>query len=238
MALAVPPCDPSRCAWCCCEQKETILLSEGDATKDPEPDVPPPVFIEMCKAMIKNFGNLALGASAGSAADSQGLQERLLAIAAEAEQVARACLPFCLPSYGNGARSLPSIRAVPTGWHPECGRLSPRIISALPPELIITTGWSAAHACAVCVCLRRCVAGVQVSVSLYGESMTPRDQQDRMWADGTVSVWDLETMEQEGEIRGEDMPWHGDMDEQIFVDKMSKKKTGFNEKGVKNIGGG
>jgi hypothetical protein len=68
--------------------------------------------------------------------------------------------------------------------------------------------------------------------------MTAKEQQDRMWADSTVSVWDLETMEQQAEIDGETMPWHGDTDEQVFMDKMMKSKGGFDEKGVKRIGGG
>ena len=41
------------------------------------------------------------------------------------------------------------------------------------------------------------VEAEQVSVSIFGESMSPEEQQDRMWADGTVSVWDVETMEQQ-----------------------------------------
>lgn len=66
--------------------------------------------------------------------------------------------------------------------------------------------------------------------------MTAREQQDRMWQDGTMSIWDLETMEQQGEIAGETMPWHGDMDESKFLEKMTKK-GGFDEKGKKSIGG-
>jgi hypothetical protein len=79
-----------------------------------------------------------------------------------------------------------------------------------------------------------------VSVSIFGESMSPEEQQDRMWADGTVSVWDLEMQEQQAEVMGETMPWHGEMDEQLFLDKMQenqKRKEGFDEKGVKKIGG-
>jgi len=78
----------------------------------------------------------------------------------------------------------------------------------------------------------------QVSTSIYGESMTAREQQDRAWADTTVSVWDLETMEQESEINGETQPWSGEMDEQVFIDKMKgPAKGGFDDKGVKTIGG-
>eukprot|EP00622_Pseudochattonella_farcimen_P005971 FR741693.1.p1 GENE.FR741693.1~~FR741693.1.p1 ORF type:complete len:161 (+),score=37.83 FR741693.1:64-483(+) len=72
----------------------------------------------------------------------------------------------------------------------------------------------------------------QVSVSIFGESMTHEEQQDRMWKDGTVSVFDLETLEQQAEAVGETMPWHGEVDEQMFLDKMT-----FDKKGVKKIGG-
>lgn len=73
----------------------------------------------------------------------------------------------------------------------------------------------------------------QTSVAIYGESLTAREQQDRMWSDGTVSVFDLETMEQQAEVMGDKMPWHGDVDEQRFLDAMQ----GFDKKGVKKIGG-
>ena len=88
--------------------------------------------------------------------------------------------------------------------------------------------------------LKIAIEAEQVSVSIFGESMSPEEQQDRMWADGTVSVWDLEMQEQQAEVMGETMPWHGEMDEQIFLDKMQenqKRKEGFDEKGVKKIGG-
>ena len=77
----------------------------------------------------------------------------------------------------------------------------------------------------------------QVSTSIFGESMTPQEQQDRMWADGTMSIWDLETIEQQAEIMGETMPWHGEVDENKMLQKMSQG-SGFDEKGVKQIGGG
>ena len=34
--------------------------------------------------------------------------------------------------------------------------------------------------------------------------------QDRAWKDTTVSVFDLENMEEDGELRGEEMPWAND----------------------------
>lgn len=34
--------------------------------------------------------------------------------------------------------------------------------------------------------------------------------QDRAWKDTTVSVFDLENMEEDGQLRGEEMPWAND----------------------------
>eukprot|EP00614_Pseudopedinella_elastica_P011749 CAMPEP_0172592580 /NCGR_PEP_ID=MMETSP1068-20121228/11590_1 /TAXON_ID=35684 /ORGANISM="Pseudopedinella elastica, Strain CCMP716" /LENGTH=549 /DNA_ID=CAMNT_0013389641 /DNA_START=47 /DNA_END=1696 /DNA_ORIENTATION=- len=146
------------------EPKQSVLLTMEDSDEaPPEPEVPPPQFIELAKAMIQNFGNLQMPGS-----DEAGLRDKLLEIASEAEQV---------------------------------------------------------------------------SVAIYGESMTAKDQQDRMWNDGTVSIWDLEQMEQEAEINGEQMPWHGDVDENMFIEKFqkgkwsSKEDQGFDDKGVKRVGG-
>lgn len=77
--------------------------------------VKPPDFIEIAKAMIRNFGNVKLG-------DGTLLKDRVMEIVGEAEQV---------------------------------------------------------------------------STEIYGESMTAEEQQDRMWNDGTISVFDLETLEQQ-----------------------------------------
>lgn len=60
----------------------------------------------------------------------------------------------------------------------------------------------------------------EMSTSIYGAAMTAREQQDRAWTEGSVSVWDLEMLEQQAEIQGEQMPWHGDVDEQKFLDAM------------------
>lgn len=73
----------------------------------------------------------------------------------------------------------------------------------------------------------------EMSTSIYGQAMTAREQQDRAWNEGSVSVWDLEMLEQQAEINGEHMPWHGDVDEQKFVDAMQ----GFSKDGKKQIGG-
>eukprot|EP00903_Cladosiphon_okamuranus_P011527 g10854.t1 len=50
----------------------------------------------------------------------------------------------------------------------------------------------------------------EVATDLYGETQSPQDMQDRAWKDTTVSVFDLENMEEEGKLRGEEMPWAND----------------------------
>lgn len=52
----------------------------NEEAKPAQPEVPPPAFIEMAKQMISQFGNLALPGQ-------EGLRDRLLQIANEAEQV-------------------------------------------------------------------------------------------------------------------------------------------------------
>eukprot|EP00752_Nemacystus_decipiens_P017738 g15905.t1 len=50
----------------------------------------------------------------------------------------------------------------------------------------------------------------EVATDLYGETQSPQDLQDRAWKDTTVSVFDLENMEEDGALRGEEMPWAND----------------------------
>lgn len=49
-----------------------------------------------------------------------------------------------------------------------------------------------------------------VATELYGEGMSPRDQQRFMFEKQTLSVWDLENFEQMAEMSGEDIPWRND----------------------------
>jgi len=46
-----------------------------------------------------------------------------------------------------------------------------------------------------------------VAVGLYGEGMTPAQQQRFMWQDKTMSVWDLANYEDQAMMTGEDVPW-------------------------------
>jgi len=63
-----------------------------------------------------------------------------------------------------------------------------------------------------------------VATSIYGESMTAREQQDKMWNEGTISVFDLEKIENAAEAQGEAMPWKNDgYDHMTPVDVLTQK---------------
>jgi hypothetical protein len=114
------------------------------------PDVPPPDFINACKAVLLNFGNL------GSNDDRGTLESRIKQLAAEAE--------------------------------------------------VVTT-------------------------RIYGQGMTLREQQDRMWKDQTTSIFDLEQMEIEAERMGGRAPWtNPDMNDDDFL-------PGFDNDGKMQVGG-
>eukprot|EP00525_Craspedostauros_australis_P003492 CAMPEP_0198109896 /NCGR_PEP_ID=MMETSP1442-20131203/1936_1 /TAXON_ID= /ORGANISM="Craspedostauros australis, Strain CCMP3328" /LENGTH=222 /DNA_ID=CAMNT_0043765737 /DNA_START=3 /DNA_END=671 /DNA_ORIENTATION=+ len=114
------------------------------------PDVPPPDFINACKAVMLNFGNLSYDDDRGD------LASRIKQIASEAEVVA---------------------------------------------------------------------------TRIYGQGMSLREQQDRMWEDETTSIFDLEKMELEAEARGENAPWtNPDEDDNAIL-------PGFDLDGKMQIGG-
>jgi hypothetical protein len=60
--------------------------------------------------------------------------------------------------------------------------------------------------------------------------MSVREQQDRMWAEQTTSIFDLETLEIEAERRGETAPWAVGADD-------SEIMPGFDRDGRMQIGG-
>mmetsp|Transcript_50513 Transcript_50513/g.152163 ORF Transcript_50513/g.152163 Transcript_50513/m.152163 type:complete len:135 (+) Transcript_50513:1874-2278(+) len=66
------------------ENAQRAADGEMPEEEKPMPDVPPPDFINACKAVTINFGNL----SAGDDDDRGDLTARIKAIAAEAEVVA------------------------------------------------------------------------------------------------------------------------------------------------------
>ena len=70
-----------------------------------------------------------------------------------------------------------------------------------------------------------------VATELYGESMTPRMQQEYMFKKQTVSVWDLGNFEDYAMISGEEIPWGNDK----YDNKNPEDVLG--EKQVKKIGG-
>ena len=70
-----------------------------------------------------------------------------------------------------------------------------------------------------------------VAVDIYGESASPKEQQDRMWAEQTTSVFDLEAAELQAESDGKRMPWQND-------DYDNMLPPGFDqETGIKRVGG-
>ncbi len=50
----------------------------------------------------------------------------------------------------------------------------------------------------------------EIATQLYGEGMSPRDQQKMMFEKNTLSVWDLADFEYNAELSGEDIPWRND----------------------------
>ena len=61
----------------------------------------------------------------------------------------------------------------------------------------------------------------EVATDLYGEGMTARQQQDFMFKEKTVSVWDLANMEEKSLTSGEDVPWEGNP----LYDEMSPEQV-------------
>lgn len=70
-----------------------------------------------------------------------------------------------------------------------------------------------------------------VATELYGEGMSPRDQQKFMFEKQTLSVWDLENFEQMAEMSGEDIPWKNDKYDNMNPEDVVGQR-------VKKIGGG
>ncbi|CAM9143277.1 unnamed protein product [Discosporangium mesarthrocarpum] len=78
----------------------------------------------------------------------------------------------------------------------------------------------------------------QVATELYGESQTPQDLQDRAWKDKSVSVFDLETMEEEARMKGEEMPWQNEKYDHMMPEDIIREKRFNAQKGELDIGGG
>jgi hypothetical protein len=132
------------------ENAQKALDGETPDQAKPMPEVPPPDFINACKAVLLNFGNL------GSGNDDRGdLASRIKQLASEAE--------------------------------------------------VVTT-------------------------RIYGQGMTLREQQDRMWKDQTTSIFDLETMEIEAERMGGRAPWTNEEQGDDIL-------PGFDTSGRMQIGG-
>jgi len=70
-----------------------------------------------------------------------------------------------------------------------------------------------------------------VATELYGEGMSPRDQQRYMFEKQSVSIWDLAKYEEEAMMTGQEVPWRNDK-----FDNMSPEEV-LMEKGSRKIGG-
>lgn len=70
-----------------------------------------------------------------------------------------------------------------------------------------------------------------IANEIFGECNTPQELQDRMWNEGTTSVFDLEAVEMAAEAQNERMPWQDDRYDDMLP-------PGFDHAGVKKIGGG
>jgi len=70
-----------------------------------------------------------------------------------------------------------------------------------------------------------------VATRIYGQGMSPKEQQDRAWKEQTTSIFDLEQMEIEAEQRGENAPWSN-------PDAPDDVMPGFDANGRMQIGGG
>lgn len=69
-----------------------------------------------------------------------------------------------------------------------------------------------------------------VATDLYGEGMTPREQQKFMFEKNTISVWDLAKFEEEALMSGQEVPWRND----AYDDKAPEEVLGER---VKRVGG-
>ena len=70
----------------------------------------------------------------------------------------------------------------------------------------------------------------EVATELYGEGMTPQQQQRFMYEKKTLSVWDLANFEEQALMSGEEVPWRSDK----YDDKDPEEVLGER---VKKIGG-
>ena len=74
-----------------------------------------------------------------------------------------------------------------------------------------------------------------VATDLYGEGMTKRQQQDYMFKEQTMSVWDLANYEEQAMQTGEEVPWEGNpmydnmSPEEVLGDIQTKRSIGGSE---------
>lgn len=69
-----------------------------------------------------------------------------------------------------------------------------------------------------------------VATELYGEGMTPQQQQKFMFEKKTMSVWDLANFEEQALMSGEEVPWRNDKYDEMKPEEVVGER-------VRKIGG-
>jgi len=64
----------------------------------------------------------------------------------------------------------------------------------------------------------------ETAKKFFGNALSPREQQDRMWNEGTKSIFELEALELQAEMMGDKMPWQNDKYDDMLPPQV--KKTG------------
>jgi len=79
-----------------------------------------------------------------------------------------------------------------------------------------------------------------VATDLYGVGMTSRQQQEYMFKERTMSVWDLSSYEEKALTSGEDVPWEGNpkydsMNPEDVIQDVRSRKIGGADDSLNNI---
>ena len=71
-----------------------------------------------------------------------------------------------------------------------------------------------------------------------GKVMTPQEQQQMMWDQGTVSVWDLEAVENQAEENGQVAVWSEEGQKSIAQEEEMRRRSAQQQMGGDGSGGG
>jgi len=159
---------------------------DGDVV-EPEagrPDVEPPKFIDACKAVMLNFGNIS--------ADGQNLQAKV----SKAESWV-GCSSVHFVSHSRVAVfvllhcMLDRERSQPFCNHFANSQFKKNLLATLQIQVIASEAEI-------------------VATRIYGQGQSSEEQQDQMFEDGTTSIFELENLELDAMQRGEVAPWAKD----------------------------